>query len=68
MKSSLKTTYCIMDDLQPHIEMFEQVKDNSNNCQSPYVFLNKIIEADELTQFLELNHSKPFHQVCPCIF
>jgi hypothetical protein len=60
MKRSLKTTYGIMDVSQPHTEMFEQVRDNSNSCQSPYVFLSKIIEADELKQF-ELNHSKPFH-------
>lgn len=60
-KHSLKTTYAIMEVLQRHTEMFEQVRDNSNSCQSLYVFLKKITEADELTQFLELNHSKPFH-------
>ena len=38
-KHSLKTTYAIMEVLQRHTEMFEQVRDNSNSCQSPYVFL-----------------------------
>ena len=61
VKSGLKNTYGIMDVLQPRTEMFGQVRDNSNSCQSPYVFLNQIIETDGLTQFLELNRSKPFH-------
>jgi len=38
-KSSPKTTCGIMDVSQPHTEMYEQVTDNSNSCQSPYVFL-----------------------------